>query len=114
MGMEGRLIDNTSSDLTFLRQQRKIALPCGPIGGLMTVREYLVLKHDGSTLRFPVRDGDVDEARLRAALAQRPQDDVVAVTDDAYIRVAQRSSMTAALQDAKVVRQAVEVYHPLR
>ena len=61
----------------------------------LNVREYLVLRHDGSTLRFPVRDGDVQQARLRAALTQRPDDDVVAVTDDAYIRVATRSSLTA-------------------
>ncbi|MGH3127361.1 MAG: hypothetical protein ACRDPX_05540 [Gaiellaceae bacterium] len=51
------------------------------------IREYLVLKYDGNTVRFPVRDGDVAQARLRAALAQRPDDCVVAVTDDAYIRV---------------------------
>lgn len=53
----------------------------------MAIREYLVLKVDGSTLRFPVRDGDIEQARLRAALTRRPADSVVAVTDDAYIRV---------------------------
>lgn len=36
---------------------------------------------------FPVRDGDVAQARLRAALSQRSEDRVVAVTEDAYIRV---------------------------
>jgi hypothetical protein len=51
------------------------------------IREYLVLKHDGRTERFPVRGGDVDQARLRASLVRRPDDDVVAVTDDAYIRI---------------------------
>jgi hypothetical protein len=51
------------------------------------IREYLVLKYDGNTVRFPVRDGDVAQARLRAALTQRPDDSVVAVTEDAYIRV---------------------------
>jgi hypothetical protein len=51
------------------------------------IREYLVLKHDGKTVRFPVRGGDVDQARLRAALTQHPDDSVVAVTDDAFIRV---------------------------
>jgi hypothetical protein len=51
------------------------------------IREYLVLKHDGTTVRFPVRDGDVDQARLRAALTRHPADSVVAVTEDAYIRV---------------------------
>ena len=53
----------------------------------MAIREYLVLKEDGSTVRLPVRDGDVDQARLRAALILRPTDSVVAVTEDAYIRV---------------------------
>ena len=87
--------------LDFLAAAAENRAPCGEIGGLMNVREYLVLKHDGSTLRFPVRGGDVDQARLRAALTQRPEDDVVAVTDDAYIRVGQRSSTTAALRQAK-------------
>jgi hypothetical protein len=53
----------------------------------LEVREYLVLMHDGKTERFPVRDGDVAQARLRAALVQRPDDSVVVVTDDAYIRL---------------------------
>jgi len=55
--------------------------------GLVEIREYLVLRFDGTTVRFPVRDGDVAQARLRAALTQRPEDCVVAVTEDAYIRV---------------------------
>lgn len=55
--------------------------------GLVEIREYLVLKYDGNTVRFPVRDGDVAQARLRAALTQRPDDCVVAVTEDAFIRV---------------------------
>ena len=53
----------------------------------MEIREYLVLRFDGTTVRFPVRDGEVAQARLRAALTQRPEDCVVAVTEDAYIRV---------------------------
>jgi hypothetical protein len=53
----------------------------------MDVREYLLLKHDGSTVHFPVKDGDVGQARLRAALSQRPEDEVVVVTDDAYFRL---------------------------
>jgi hypothetical protein len=53
----------------------------------LEIREYLVLQHDGNTVRFPVRDGDVAQARLRAALTQRPDDSVVAVTEDAYIRL---------------------------
>jgi hypothetical protein len=51
------------------------------------IREYLVLKHDGKTERFPVRGGDVAQAQLRASLVLRPDDDVVAVTEDAYIRI---------------------------
>ena len=39
----------------------------------LEVREYLVLMFDGTTVRFPVRDGDVAQARLRAALVQRPE-----------------------------------------
>ena len=53
----------------------------------MEVREYLVLKHDGTTVRFPVEHGDAGQARLRAALSQRPDDEVVVVTDDAYFRI---------------------------
>jgi hypothetical protein len=53
----------------------------------LEVREYLVLKDDGKTERFPVLDGDVAQARLRAALVQRPTDSAVVVTEDAYIRV---------------------------
>jgi hypothetical protein len=51
------------------------------------VREYLVLKYDGNTVRFPVTNGDAAQALLRASLVQRPDDCVVAVTADAYIRV---------------------------
>jgi len=53
----------------------------------LEIREYLVLRFDGTTVRYPVRDGDVAQARLRAALTRHPDDCVVAVTDDAYIRV---------------------------
>lgn len=56
----------------------------------MEVREYLVLKYDGNTERFPVVDGDVAQARLRAALVRRPDDSIVAVTEDAFIRVQTR------------------------
>ena len=57
----------------------------------MEVREYLVLKYDGTTVRYPVHDGDVAQARLRAALSQRPDDEVVVVTEDAYFRVSSTS-----------------------
>jgi hypothetical protein len=55
--------------------------------GLVQVREYLVLKYDGRTERFPVLNGDIAQARLRASLVQRPEDCFVIVTEDAYIRV---------------------------
>ena len=55
--------------------------------------EYLVLRFDGTTVRFPARDGDVAQARLRAALSPRPEDCVVAVTEDAYIRVGSDSAV---------------------
>jgi hypothetical protein len=61
--------------------------------GLVEIREYLVLRFDGTTVRFPVRDGDVAQARLRAALSQRPEDCVVAVTEDAYVRVGSDSAV---------------------
>ena len=70
--------------------------PCGQIGGTgVEIREYLVLRFDGTTVRFPVRDGDVAQARLRAAISQRPEDCVVAVTEDAYIRVGSASAVDA-------------------
>ena len=52
----------------------------------MEIHEVLVLKSDGRTERFPVTDGDVAQAELRASLCQRPGDDVVVVTEHAYIR----------------------------
>jgi len=63
--------------------------------GLVEIREYLVLRFDGTTVRFPVRDGDVAQARLRAALSQRPDDCVVAVTEDAFIRMGTGSAIAA-------------------
>jgi hypothetical protein len=63
--------------------------------GLVEIREYLVLRFDGTTVRFPVRDGDVAQARLRAALSQRPDDCVVAVTEDAFIRMGPDSAIAA-------------------
>jgi hypothetical protein len=53
----------------------------------LEVREYIVLKYDGTSHRFPVLEGDVAQARVRAVLCQHPGDAVVAVTEDAYIRV---------------------------
>lgn len=59
----------------------------------MEIREYLVLRFDGTTVRFPVRDGEVAQARLRAALTRRPDDCVVAVTADAYMCVCSDSAV---------------------
>ena len=66
--------------------------------GLVEIREYLVLRFNGTTVRFPVLNGDVAQARLRAALTQHPEDCVVAVTEYAYIRVGSDSPA-----DARVV-----------
>jgi hypothetical protein len=52
-----------------------------------------MLRFDGSTVRFPVRDGDVAQARLRAALTKGPEDCVVDVTEEAYIRVGSDSAV---------------------
>jgi hypothetical protein len=60
----------------------------------LEVREYLVLKYDGKTERFPVRDGDIAQAQVRVALCKQPGDCVVAVTEDAFIRV--RPDLSAA------------------
>jgi hypothetical protein len=70
----------------------------------LEVREYLVLRHDGTTVRYPVNGGDIAQARLRAALSQRPDDEVVVVTDDAYFRIgsAGRSLGRLGLSDPEV------------
>ena len=52
----------------------------------MEIHELLVLKRDGRVERFLVTDGDVAQAELRASLCQRPGDDLVVVTEHAYIR----------------------------
>ena len=62
-------------------------LPCGPIEvNLVEIHELLVLKNDGRVERFRVTDGDVAQAELRASLCRRPGDDLVVVTEHAYIR----------------------------
>jgi hypothetical protein len=63
------------------------------------IHEYLVLKHDGKTEHFPVLNGDIAQARIRASLCQRPGDSLVAVMDDAYVQLrpdiaAEKSSQT--------------------
>jgi hypothetical protein len=66
---------------------------------MVEVREYLVLKHDGTTEHFPVRDGDLEQAQLRVALCRHPGDSVVAVTDEAYVIV--RSDLPVARRRAR-------------
>lgn len=78
---------------------RESALPAARSVDWLEIREYLVLKHDGNSVRFPVRDGDVGQAQLRAALVRRPEDSVVAVTADAYIQV--RPDATGAPPDTR-------------
>jgi len=51
------------------------------------VHEYLVLKHDGTTARFPVIDGDAAQAQLRAALSTHATERVVAVNENVYMPV---------------------------
>ena len=67
---------------------RNIALPSlrPQEVNLVEIHELLVLKNDGRTERFRVTDGDVAQAELRASLCQRPGDDLVVVTEHAYIR----------------------------
>lgn len=55
---------------------------------MIEVREFLVLKSDGKVEHFPVLDGNVAQAKVRASLCKRPGDSLVVVKDDvAYIRV---------------------------
>ena len=84
--------------------------------GLVEIREYLVLRFDGTTVRFPVRDGDVAQARLRAALTQRPDDCVVAVTEDAYATFADafelgRGVRASSAPDRSYVRRPTTSIH---
>jgi hypothetical protein len=53
---------------------------------LVEIHEVLLLKNDGRTERFRVTDGDVAQAELRASLCKRPDDELVVVTEHAYIR----------------------------
>ena len=53
----------------------------------MEVHGLRVLKYDGTVADFPVANGDVGQAQLRASLSQRPGDLLVAVTEHAYIRL---------------------------
>jgi hypothetical protein len=75
--------------LTFVRGGAQNRPPCGPRSGVnpVEIHEYLVLKYDGKVARFPVFDGDVAQAKVRASLCQLPGDCLVLVTDDAYIRL---------------------------
>jgi len=53
---------------------------------LVEIHELLVLKSDGRAERFRVTNGDVAQAELRASLCKGPGDDLVVVTEHAYIR----------------------------
>ena len=66
----------------------------------MAIHEVLVLKSDGRTERFPVTDGDVAQAELRASLCQRPGDDLVVVTEQlvSYVPQDPASSLNPALK----------------
>ena len=62
-------------------------LPCGPTEvNPVEIHELLVLKNDGRVERFRVTNGDVAQAELRASLCRRPGDDLVFVTEHAYVR----------------------------
>jgi hypothetical protein len=67
----------------------------------MEVHGLRVLKYDGTVDDFPVLNGDVGQAELRASLAQRPGDLVVAVADHAYIRVTHLDSYEAGTTSAE-------------
>ena len=71
----------------------------------MAIHEVLVLKSDGRTERFPVTDGDVGQAQLRASLSQRPGDDLVVVTEHAYIRSKHPVDDTALAPGVPTVKQ---------
>jgi hypothetical protein len=71
------------------------------------IHEYLVLKYDGKVERFPVLDGDVAQAKVRATLCQLPSDCLVAVTDDAYIRLGPDYPAEQPSQSALVTRRSV-------
>ena len=53
----------------------------------MEIQELRVIKRDGKVDSFPVGDGDMAQAELRASLSQHPGDLRVAVTEHAFIRV---------------------------
>ena len=53
----------------------------------MEIHEYLVLKYDGKVEHFPVLDGDVAQAKIRASLCQLPGDALVVAIENAYIRL---------------------------
>lgn len=53
----------------------------------MAISELRLMKHDGTVEHFPVANGDLAQAELRASLSQHPGDIRVAVTEHAFIRV---------------------------
>ena len=65
----------------------------------MEVHGLRVLKSDGKVEDYPVLDGDIEQAKLRAALSQRPGDYLVVLTDHAYIKVSPAPSGAPAARD---------------
>jgi hypothetical protein len=55
---------------------------------MVEIHELLVLRDDGKTERFPVVDGNLAQARSVASRSRHPGDCLVAVIDDAFIRLA--------------------------
>ena len=70
---------------------------------VVAIHEVLVLKSDGRTERFPVTDGDVAQAELRASLCLRPGDDLVVVTEHAYVAVTGQRPDTRAVRQRRLV-----------
>lgn len=68
----------------------------------MEIHGLRVLKFDGKVEDFPVWGGDVEQARLRAALSQRPGDCLVAVTEHAYIRLTPGSKAIAGVAESNI------------
>ena len=86
------VVDTTPSHVAWpttveIDPTRSIALVAPGSGRIVQVRVALGEKVRKNQVLFAMASGDVAQARLRAALTQRPDDRVVAVTEDAYIRV---------------------------
>ena len=91
----GEVLEFAASAATAAKQggsRRGMALALlgalfGSVLGVGLLAQAIVDVQRADVRRLAQRDGDVEQARLRAALSQRPDDQVVIVTDDAYYRV---------------------------